>query len=265
MKKTIFITGSTDGIGLESAKAFLKLGHRVLIHGRNEEKLDRVKSELSALGDVQSISADLSSLEEVKSMIKQIKDRYSSIDVLINNAGIFKTPVTATVEGYDIRFIVNTVAPYLITKELLSLIPIDGSILNVSSAAQSSLSFEGLLGEKELEDFEAYAQSKLGILMWSQKLGKDLGRNGPMITAVNPGSLLGSKMVKDAFGTAGKDLSIGVKVLVELSLKGEGSATESGLYYDNDLHCFAHPHSDAENSIIIEELIQQMDKVIFNG
>ena len=94
MPKTLLITGATDGIGFETAKILVKKGHIVLLHGRNLEKLQAVASELSAfrsesdLGSVDHYTADLSDLAAVKSMADSIAEKYSSLDVLINNAGV---------------------------------------------------------------------------------------------------------------------------------------------------------------------------------
>ena len=90
MSKTILITGSTDGIGLETAKSLLKQGHRVLVHGRNPEKTRRVGKELEALASAEQIelfTADLSILSEVNQLAEDIKQRVGYLDVLINNAG----------------------------------------------------------------------------------------------------------------------------------------------------------------------------------
>lgn len=90
---------------------------------------------------------------------------------------------------------------------------------------------------------DAYAQSKLAITIWSRALAQELP-NGPAIIAVNPGSLLASKMVKEGFGVAGNDLRIGADILSRLALD-PGFAEHSGEYWDNDAGRFAQPHSAA--------------------
>lgn len=120
--KTILITGSTDGIGKLAAIQFAKEGHEVFIHGRNAEKLTRVIAEIkesSNNSNVNGCVADFSDLKAVKQMATEIKGSLSKIDVLINNAGVFKSPVSMTEEGLDIRFAVNYFAPYLLTQELI--------------------------------------------------------------------------------------------------------------------------------------------------
>lgn len=88
------------------------------------------------------------------------------------------------------------------------------SLVNLSSAAQSPVDLEALAGNRKLSDDLAYSQSKLALTMWSSALAKGVGTTGPMIVAVNPRSMLGSKMVKEAYGVDGGDLGIGADILV---------------------------------------------------
>lgn len=88
-----------------------------------------------------------------------------------------------------------------------------------------------------------YVQSKLTLMMWSRYLASSLGENGPEIIAVNPGSMLGTKMVREGFGVAGGDVGEGSDILVRASISDE-FAHASGQYYDNDSKCFAAAHPD---------------------
>lgn len=126
----------------------------------------------------------------------EIGARHSTLDVLINNAGVFKVPVPLTEDGFNIRFIVNTVAPYLLAKRLLPLLPSHGRIINLSSAVQTPVSLDALAGKVRLDDNQAYGQSKLGLTMWSFHLAQSLAESGPAVIAVNPGSFRASKMVR---------------------------------------------------------------------
>ena len=259
--KRILITGATDGIGLETSKKLVDLGHRVLLHGRNPEKMEKVASSLSsATGGVESYVADLSIKEEVERLANDVSEKHETLDVLINNAGVFKTSETVTKDGLDARFMVNTIAPYLLTKQLLPLFDASGRIVNLSSAAQSPVDPEALLGKVKLQDMGAYAQSKLALTMWSRRLGLSLP-DGPVIVAVNPGSMLGSKMVKEAFGVAGGDLSIGADILVRAALSEE-FADVSGQYFDNDSGQFASPHSDALDPQKSEEIVRGIEATL---
>ena len=265
MAKVILITGSTDGIGLETARKLVDEGHRVLLHGRNPEKLQAVVSNLSNTSDdnqLESFVADLSRMDDVEAFATAVKDRHDKIDVLINNAGIFKTSEKLTPEGFDVRFAVNTFAPYLLTQKLLPLMSASGRVINLSSAAQSPVEINALQGQTRItDDFSAYAQSKLAITMWSRHLAQSLNESGPVIVAVNPGSLLASKMVKDGFGVEGNDIKIGVDILIRAALSDEFSSA-TGLYYDNDAGQFASPHVDALDSNKSEEVVRAIEAIL---
>ena len=149
----------------------------------------------------------------------------------------------------------NTIAPYMLTKKLLPLFNLSGRIINLSSAAQAPVDTKILAGPPRLSDGEAYAQSKLALTMWSCHMGRALKNKGPAIIAVNPASFLGSKMVKEAYGVAGKDLSIGADILCRAALSDE-FASASGRYFDNDSGKFSPPHPDALNDRKCETVIR---------
>lgn len=265
MPKTILITGSTDGIGLETAKMLISKGYRVLLHGRNLTKLRKAEELLSALpgdGRFESYVADLSSMVNVESLAKAISEKHTQLDLLINNAGVFKTSDTVTLDGLDVRFAVNAIAPYLLTQQLRPLMTPSGRVINVSSAGQYPVNLDALAGHIRLsEDFTAYAQSKLALTMWSRTLALSLKGDGPAIIAVNPGSMLGSKMVQEAFGVAGGDIRIGSEILTRAALADE-FATASGQYFDNDKGQFASPHPDALDPQKCQAIISVIETVV---
>ena len=262
MQKTILVTGATDGIGLETARILVSLGHTVLLHGRNPAKLENVEKTLSANGgQIESYRADLSRMADVEALAKAVAIKHTKLDVLINNAGVYSAPNPITQDGLDVRFVVNAIAPYLLTQRLMPLMGAFGRVINLSSAAQSPVNPEALAGRVKLSDGVAYAQSKLAITMWSRSLALSLKENGPAIIAVNPGSLLGSKMVKQAFGVAGGDIRIGAEILTRAALSDEFK-TASGLYFDNDSGQFALPHSDALNPRKSEEIVRAIEAVL---
>lgn len=264
MQKTIFITGSTDGIGLETAKLLASQGHNVLLHGRNPEKLEKVQKmllELKGGGLVEIYLADLSLMTNVEALARAVAEKHSKLDVLINNAGVYNAPDSVTQDGLDIRFAVNTIAPYLLTKRLLSLLGTSGRVINLSSAAQSTVQAEALSGRVKLSDGAAYAQSKLALTMWSHSLGLSLKDRGPTIIAVNPGSMLGSKMVKQAFRVIGGDIGIGAEILTRAALTDEFK-TASGKYFDNDSGQFASPHPDALDTGKCQEIVRVIETVL---
>lgn len=120
--KHILITGSTDGIGKLTALKLAKEGNTVYIHGRSETKVNNVVTEIKEASNndnVKGFVADFSDLSAVKKLTEQIKIDIPTIDILINNAGIFKTPSVKTKDGLDIRMAVNYLAPYILTENIL--------------------------------------------------------------------------------------------------------------------------------------------------
>ncbi|QIZ75801.1 SDR family NAD(P)-dependent oxidoreductase [Ferrimonas lipolytica] len=265
MTKVILITGSTDGIGFETAKMVVSQGHHVLIHGRSPAKLERVVTELSQLagaGTIESHACDLSSLAEVSAFADLLTAKYGRLDVLINNAGVYKVPEITTSENLDVRFVVNTIAPFLLTTRLLPLLDQTGRIINLSSAAQAPVNLNALVSDNAgSSDSAVYAQSKLALTMWSVDMAQKLGNQGPAVIAVNPASFLGSKLVKEAYGVAGNDLQIGADILYRAALADE-FANASGKYFDNDAGQFRSPHADASNAAKNAALVAVLERTI---
>ncbi len=274
MQKTILITGATDGIGLETARMLASQGHRLLLHGRSREKLAQVSQTLSGMPDtgdagtdqietyrIETYLADLSVMADVEALARAVAEQHTSLDVLINNAGVYAAPAPTTRDGLDVRFAVNTIAPYLLTRRLLPLLGSSGRVINLSSAAQAPVDTGALAGPAILSDNAAYAQSKLALTMWSRSMGLSLKDEGPAVIAVNPASMLGSKMVKQAFGVAGGDLGVGADILCRAALSDEFAAA-TGKYFDNDSGRFSPPHPDALDPQKCEAVVAAIKAVL---
>jgi NAD(P)-dependent dehydrogenase (short-subunit alcohol dehydrogenase family) len=262
MSKIVLLTGATDGIGLETAKMLVAEGHKVLLHGRSEEKLQRLESvlkDVSANADIISCACDLSRMKDTDAFADKLVAEHKKIDIVINNAGILKTANTTTDEGLDVRFAVNTFAPYILAKKLLPILSKDGRIVNLSSAAQAPVDINALKSKQPMEDYDAYAQSKLAITMWTRSLA--IENPDKIVVAVNPKSLLGSKMVKEAFNVAGGDLTLGADIIMRAGFSDEFSDA-NGKYFDNDLERFTPPHPDGLDDEKCAKLIEVMEAVL---
>ncbi|MEM7731722.1 MAG: SDR family NAD(P)-dependent oxidoreductase [Pseudomonadota bacterium] len=258
MTKTILITGSTDGIGLLTARKLTAAGHTILLHGRNTAKLDAAAAAMG--GAVETYASDLSDLTTVEKLADDIGAKHDRLDVLINNAGVLKAPTPVLDNGQDIRFVVNTLAPYLLTERLLPRIPKDGRVINLSSAAQAAVNLKALQGGVALGDMDAYSQSKLAITIWTREWAKSLP-DGPVMVAINPGSLLASKMVKEGFGIAGNDLNVGADILMDAAV-GARFADATGAYFDNDSRAFADPHPAAMDATHAADVMQAVKSLV---
>ncbi|MEO1516363.1 MAG: SDR family NAD(P)-dependent oxidoreductase [Bacteroidota bacterium] len=264
MKKSILITGSTDGIGKLAAINLAKDGYSVSLHGRNQDKLDKTIAEVKQLSGSESVDgfvADFSDLASVQKMASQVKERMEILDVLVNNAGVFNSAKASNAEGMDMRFVVNYLAPYLLTRELLPLLApsAQARIINLSSAAQSPVSIPALRAQQSIAVREAYAQSKLALTMWSFHLA-DQQPNATVI-ALNPGSLLNTKMVREAFGRHWSSADKGAEIICTLATL-ESYADKSKTYFDNDQGSFGRAHSDAYDSTKIAELIRVTEELL---
>jgi NAD(P)-dependent dehydrogenase (short-subunit alcohol dehydrogenase family) len=262
--KTILITGSTDGVGKLTAIKLAENGHKIIMHGRNSEKLKNTISEIKEITNNDRVSgfiSDLSDFDSVNKMIADVSNEFSSIDVLINNAGVLKISIEQNQDGLDMRFAVNYFAPYLLTNGLLPILKNSKSprIINLSSAAQATVLMDALVGKKHISSNEAYAQSKLALTMWSFTFPK----NHPEITtiAVNPGSLLNTKMVQEAYGRHWSSADKGADILVELAI-AEKHAANNGKYFDNDHGDFSDAHTDAYDQDKIDQLISVTNNIL---
>lgn len=276
--KTILITGSTDGIGKLAALKLAKAGHQVYLHGRDADKLACVIAEVKAVATGEAVDnidgfvADFSDLTDVLKMAAEVNKKLPTLDVLINNAGIYTTASAMTKDDLDVRFVVNYLAPYELTNALLPLLKQSGQarIVNLSSAAQAPISYKAFAGQTRLDDKAAYAQSKLALTMWSMALADTVASDDINVIAVNPGSLLNTKMVDEAYGQYWSSADKGANILTALAISDE-FADDTGRYFDNDIKDGAHgdargefgrPHVYALNKAAIAELEQQTQTVL---
>ena len=262
--KTIIITGSTDGIGKLAAIDLAKEGHEVYLHGRSSEKLSAVIAEIKQLSNNENIGgfvADFSDLSAVRKMAEEVIQKCSKIDVLINNAGVFKSPQSDNKDGLDMRMVVNYLAPYVLTEALIPLMKKAASprLINLSSAAQSPVSYTVLKGKEHRSEGDTYAQSKLALTMWSFYLAKQIPDIS--VIALNPGSLLNTNMVKEAYGRYWSSVDKGGKIIYNLAVLPEYEGV-TAKYYDNDKGAFGRAHSDAYDEEEIEKLIKVTNEIV---
>ncbi len=234
----ILVTGSTDGIGKQTAVELARMGHKVVVHGRNEERarntVEEIKS-LSGNGEVESIVADFADLKSVAEMAQDMKNRFSKLDVLLNNAGVFENQKVILKNGFEKTFMVNHLAPFALTLQLLDLIQATpGSrVVNVSSMAQSgSIDFDDLNGEKYFDPYHAYALSKLENVLFTYKLVRVLNGGHVTVNCLHPG-VINTKLYHAGWGGfGGRSLVKGAQILVFAAISPE-MENKTGLYLVN--------------------------------
>lgn len=165
--KYILVTGATDGIGKETAFELAKMGATVLMHGRNENRVKITVEEIqrSVRGaKLEAMVADFSSLHQVRQLAARIQSQFPSLDVLINNAGVYMKTRVLSQDGYEMTFAVNHLAHFLLTNLLLHLLKQSPSarVITVSSMVHSGapLDFQNLNAENYFDAYGAYTSFK---------------------------------------------------------------------------------------------------------
>lgn len=253
-RQTILVTGATDGLGRALAGELAARGATVLLHGRSPDRLEDAVGELGAVSGtdrLRSYLADFSSLDNVRTLAAALVRDNERLDVLVNNAGIGagrngRREMSA--DGYELRFAVNYLAPFLLTQLLLPMLrrSAPARIVNVASAGQAPIDFDDVMLERRYDGMRAYAQSKLAQVMFTLELAERLLDVGVDVTvnALHPASLMNTKMVYESFGYARSRVEQGVEATLRLALSPELEGV-SGRYFDGRRE--ARPHRQAED------------------
>lgn len=192
--KVCLVTGATNGIGLETAKALAGAGATVLVHGRDLTRARAVAQELAsttANPKVSAVEADFARLADVRRLATELNARLPRLDVLVNNAGMMSAARGRSAEGYDLTFAVNHLAPFLLTNLLLPKLAAAGAarIVVVASAAhrRARLDFDDLMNDRVSGLLPAYAGSKLANILFTRSLAQRLRGSGVTANALHPG------------------------------------------------------------------------------
>ncbi|MGO3884680.1 MAG: SDR family NAD(P)-dependent oxidoreductase [Mycetocola sp.] len=186
--KVIVITGASDGIGASAARQLSRRGHTVVVVGRSPEKTQRVATEIGA----DWFTADFASLDSVRRLAAELLAAYPRIDVLANNAGgIFGRDRQATIDGNEMTFQVNYLAPFLLTQLLLDrLIASGGTVINTSSVANrlfGHINLTDLNATRSHSAQKAYGDAKLAQILFTTELDRRYRAQGVTSTAFHPG------------------------------------------------------------------------------
>lgn len=192
--KICVVTGATAGIGKAAAITLAAQEAELILVGRSQEKAEAVRQEISALTGSDKVSclwADFSDLGQVRSLAQAIIQRHPRLDLLVNNAGAFFNRRHETGLGVEKSFLVNHLAPFLLTNLLLDLLvrSAPARIVNLSSDAHQygSMDFDDLGFQRGYRGIKGYARSKLANLMFTYELARRLEGSGVTVNAVHPG------------------------------------------------------------------------------
>ncbi|GAB4330503.1 MAG: SDR family oxidoreductase [Bacteroidales bacterium] len=235
-KGTVLITGSTDGIGFQTATDLIRAGYRVIIHGRNLPRLSEAAGKIEKLTGVrpEGVTGDLSSLQEVRTIADQIFKITGRLDMLVNNAGVFSHERRFTNEGFELTWGVNHLAHFLLSGLLMPLLMEHkpGRLVQVASMAHaSSLDFSNLQGERYYDGFDAYQRSKLCNILFVKKLSRMVPPETLETFSLHPG-VIATKLLHQSWGPGGDNLETGAGNITFLA-PGIRVKAPSGSYFVN--------------------------------
>jgi NAD(P)-dependent dehydrogenase (short-subunit alcohol dehydrogenase family) len=193
--KICLITGASQGIGYYTALGLARLNATVVIASKNEQRGIEAKKNIireSNNGNVEWLPVDLSSFYSIRKFTDNFKSKYGSLDVLINNAGVYYSELTFSEDRIEMQFAVNHLAPFLVTYLLMERWqPAQGSrIINVSSRYHflGRMHFEDLHLKNKYNGLTAYCQSKLAMVLFTYKLAEKIKDSGTTVNCLDPGA-----------------------------------------------------------------------------
>jgi NAD(P)-dependent dehydrogenase (short-subunit alcohol dehydrogenase family) len=192
--KICMVTGANSGIGKATALGLAQMGATVVMVCRDRTKGEAVQNEIkmkSGNSAVDLLLADLSSQQSIRQLAENFQQHYRQLHVLINNAGVVMMTRRETVDGLEMTFSVNHLAPFLLTNLLLDMLKnsAPARIVNVSSESHQSgyIKMDDLQAEKGYRSWNAYGQSKLALVMFTYELARRLQGTGVTANCLHPG------------------------------------------------------------------------------
>lgn len=229
--KTVLITGATSGIGKATALALAKKGFNVVFIARNQAKAVEVKKEIISASNnngVDFLTADLSSLSQVRKCVESFRQKYQSLDVLINNAGVCLPYRRITEDGFEETFQVNHLSHFLLTNLLLDRLKDSpgARIINVSSALYKSgvLELSNLQSEKSYNPSGTYSNTKLYNILFTLELAERLSGTGITANTLHPG------VVNTNFGSEMKGFHKTISTLFKPFFVSPEKGAETSIY-----------------------------------
>ena len=205
--KIFVVTGATSGIGKALIEDLAKTGQTIVMVARDADRGSAVLNEITSATQNPNLDlqlCDLSVLSSVRNLAQILNSKYQKINVLINNASVYKRKRVNTVEGFEEMFATNHLGPFLLTNLLLELLQAgvqeNGSahVLNITAPSTVQLDFNDLQSEKKFNSLTAFGATKMANLLFTFALARRLENTGITVNAIHPG-LARSSMMKESF------------------------------------------------------------------
>ena len=240
MTRVALVTGSTDGIGRQTARQLAAGGMKVIVHGRSKAKVDATLAALRAElpgAELEGVAFDVGTLAGVRRGVQQILDVAPQLHVLVNNAGIFASERVVTEDGAETTFAVNYLGPFVLTELLAS--RLEASATEAPSRVIDVASIAHTRGRIHLEDltlatawtgYAAYAQSKLANVLHARSLAE---RRDPdtLVAYCLPPGVIATQLLRQGFGPVqGAAADAGARTSVRLA-GGTEVTDPSGTYF----------------------------------
>jgi len=238
-------------------------GMRVLVHGRSPDRVAAVAGEINRMGGAAApLVADLASLRQVRELARAVTAATDRLDVLVNNAGVYRHQRELTEDGLETTFAVNHLAPFLLTTLLLDLLhdSAPARVITVSSIAHTRgrIDFDNLQGERRFDGYGAYAASKLANILFTRALAGRLAGTGVTANALHPG-VVSTKLLREGFGTSGIGVAEGAATSVYLATAPEVGSV-SGEYFVN--RRAVKPATSALDDALAERLWRESERLV---
>ena len=236
--KTILVTGSTDGVGRYVAERLAVEGARVILHGRDRARGEALAATIAGRGgEARFLRADLASLAEVRALAEAVRHECDGVDVLVNNAGIgtggggSRREVSA--DGFELRFAVNYLAGFLLTRLMLPLLEARAAsrIVNVSSAGQQAIDFSDVMLTHGYSGVRAYCQSKLAQILFTIDLAEELKGRDVTVNCLHPATYMDTSMVRLSGARPLSTVEEGGAAILQL-VESPALEGRSGLYFN---------------------------------
>lgn len=267
---TALVTGATDGVGREVATRLAQLGATVLVHGRDDARIEAtiaVIRERTGACDLRPLRADLSRLAEVDTLADEVLASVGELHLVVSNAGVGFGPPDGgrevSPDGHELRWAVNHLAPHHLLRRLAPLLrrSAPARVVAVTSIGQAALDLDDLQTEHGWDGTLAYRRSKLAATMSAFDLAGELDGTGVSVHVLHPATFMDTAMIREAEVPPESTVEQGVTALVRLTLDPELDERSAG-FFSGSYRDDAALHAQVRDSHVRAELRRRTEATV---